>query len=56
MFLELEGEEVEKMISDGAYLSSQMFEAYDVLKNAGVAAAIAEAPPKKLSKSFRDVI
>ena len=56
MFLELEGEEVEKMISDGAYLSSQMFEAYDVLKNASVAAAIAEAPPKKLTKSFKDVI
>jgi len=64
MFLELEGGEVEKMISDRDYLSSQMFEAYDVLNEGGVSAAIAEAEaapavaaaPKKLTKSFKDVI
>jgi hypothetical protein len=62
MFLELEVDEVEKMISDSAYLSSQMFEAYEVLNEGGVTAAIAEAEaapaaaPKKLTKSFKDVI
>jgi len=62
MFLELEVDDVEKMISDSAYLSSQMFEAYEVLNEGGVTAAIAEAEaapaaaPKKLTKSFKDVI
>jgi hypothetical protein len=64
MFLELEVSEVEKMISDGDYLSEKMFEAYDVLNEGGVSAAIAEAEaapavaaaPKKLTKSFKDVI